>query len=193
MGFLSKLLKPSLTPHKNFTGGDKKKSGATGTAPIDPTSSQVGGKPGSTSGHVNAGEPSGRSGSLIAAKKAATTAATTAAPRPGATSTPRPRGGMMAGYTGPKPGTPEFKAARARGETPIRTYMKAQRAARAAARPAPASRPAAVSRPPATPRTLPATPRPTGTKPRMIHRPDPRPMAPSTGAKPPRKPIKTRR
>lgn len=41
---------------------------------------------------------------------------------------------FLAGYTGPMPGTPEFKAARKAGETPIRDYAKTKRDARKAAR-----------------------------------------------------------
>ena len=43
--------------------------------------------------------------------------------------------GMLAGYTGPRPGTPEFKAARASGAKPIRDYVHSQIAARTPARP----------------------------------------------------------
>lgn len=75
--------------------------------------------------------------------------------------TPRPRGGIMAGYTGPKPGTPEFKAARARGETPIRTYIAGKVAAKKAARVA-----KKTANPPARP-TAPAVPRPGPRPPRL--------------------------
>lgn len=75
--------------------------------------------------------------------------------------TPRPRGGIMAGYTGPKPGTPEFKAARARGETPIRTYLQGKVAAKKAARAA-----KKTANPPARP-TTPAAPRPGPRPPRL--------------------------
>lgn len=48
--------------------------------------------------------------------------------------TPTRMGGALAngplkGYTGPMPGTPEFKAARAAGGTPIRDYVQANRPA----------------------------------------------------------------
>lgn len=67
----------------------------------------------------------------------------------------------MAGYTGPKPGTPEFKAARARGETPIRTYLQGKVAAKKAARAA-----KKTANPPARP-TTPAAPRPGPRPPRL--------------------------
>ncbi len=50
-------------------------------------------------------------------------------------SAPRPRTGPMAGYTGPKVGSAEWKAARARGEHPVMDYMKTQRAAKKLSRP----------------------------------------------------------
>lgn len=61
-------------------------------------------------------------------KRSSTTGATTV------TTSTAPKKGPMSDYTGPKPGTPEFKAARKAGQTPIRDHIKAKMAARKAAR-----------------------------------------------------------
>lgn len=80
----------------------------------------------------------------------------------------------LAGYTGPKVGSAEWKAARARGERPVIDYLKSQRAAKKAARPA---RPTPV-RPNPTPR--PMNPRPGGILSGVLPNPlAPKPMRPN--------------
>lgn len=80
--------------------------------------------------------------------------------------------GALKGYTGPMPGTPEFKAARAAGETPIRDYLKANR-------PTPAARPtmALPNRP---------LPGPMGPRPGPMGGGNPGPLPPGMGSPVPR-------
>ncbi len=94
---------------------------------------------------------------------------------------PKKSGLAAMGYTGPMPGTPAFKAARAAGETPIRTFMQTRRAAkkatRAASMPA-SSASAARTRPPGFGRpTMPVPGRPIP-RPATMKPPVPLPVKP---------------
>ena len=134
--------KPKLDP----LGILKKKKKGGGTAPYDSTASGVTPKPGGgIKGRVStASEDGGRSGSVIAAKKAARTSAAASTnvthQGPGTGLAPpasAPKKGMMAGYLasgGPKIGSDAWKAARKTGAKPFMDYVKTQMAAKKATR-----------------------------------------------------------
>lgn len=74
-------------------------------------------------------------------------------------------GGLLQGYTGPRPGTPEFQAARAAGQHPILDWLRQQNPDRFGGRPMlprPAGQPMMPAEPPhmAQPAVLPMDRRP---------------------------------